>query len=566
MAKTANSRHSLKDAKSGKFRSKKPPWDAPGSKGFFNWLSEVKPRILTRANKYEPFKPTENQKKIINQILSTDHQNNFLHSMSLLVQPRRHGKSTVFALIILWLFTSLQNITIQILGTHEQHCRRTMYRMLKRIIRNTPALSKLISEKDIQTYEIKYRKRGNVIQMSSTSISGSFGDKIDVLWTSDLHATPDLEPFNALQAALLDSQNSVVFIDSNCDYIDGPVHKLQKEAETDETIFCEHTFYGDFKEYEEKAPPWINRQKAKRLKKTTLPTDFSRDILGKRLDAKNALFPSNIIELCKSKFKCPVSDITELTQGRAYKVGSGLDRSKSLFGGDNTIWTTILKLASPAHGEPEYFILNQKLIVPNTSRLIKKAILKDHERYKLDNIVLENYEVTDLGPWLTDQNIPYELVSAHDTNQNASFPEFFRIAQEGRFHFPESLKELSSEMSTFSYTQRAGGKYSFGHSSQRFKDDRVYSVNWSIFSLRQAVMNLYVLGSFYCKNKSKRRSLCFLMNGQLELLCKESCQAYAEVDAMFREYKQHQFDSELTLPEFFFEKIKHIGCRISQAA
>ena len=199
----------------------------------------------------------------------------------------------------------------------------------------------------------------------------------------------------------------------------------------------------------------------------------------------------------------PEYDLSELTKGRTYKVGGGLDRAKSLFAGrhgDHTIWTTILKVASPEHGEPEYYILNQQRISPNISRSIKKAILKDHERYNLDNCVLENYEVTDLAPWLTDQRIPHELVSAHDTNQNASFPEFYRIANEGRFHFPESLKDLESEMRTFSYLQRVGGKYSFGHSSKKFKDDTVYSANWAIFSLRSAVMSLYSIGNILCKN------------------------------------------------------------------
>ena len=274
--------------------------------------------------------------------------------------------------------------------------------------------------------------------------------------------------------------------------------------------------------------------------------------MGKRLDAKNALFPSHIINLCKTKYKIPVSDIFELTKGRAYKVGGGLDRSKSLFGGDNTVWSVILKVASPKHGEPEIYLLNQQVIVPNTGRGVKKAILKDHERYNLDNVVLENYEVTDLAPWLTDQKIPFELVSAHDTNQNASFPEFFRIAKEGRFHFPASLKGLTSEMSTFTYTQRTGGKYSFGHSSSRFKDDRVYSINWSIFALRSVVMNLYTLGNIQCLNKSKRRHMCFLMQGSMTLLCSEQCHAYKEVEAMFKELKQYQFDSEMDLPEFFY--------------
>ena len=404
---------------------------------------------------------------------------------------------------------------------------------------------------------------------AGASTNTAYGDRIDLLYLSDFHNFSDLQPWYSFQSTLLDASESLILIDSNIDYTDGHVHALQRESKLDDSIYCDHLFFKDIDDYCNRVPklaPWINLSRAKRQQRTSLETDWKRDLLCLRSDAKNALFSSKVIELCKSKYKIPVSDISELTKGRAYKVGGGLDRSKSLFGGDNTIWTCILKVASPEHGEPEFFILNQKLIVPNTSRLIKKAILKDHERYKLDNVVLENYEVTDLAPWLTDQKIPYELVSAHDTNQNASFPEFFRIAQEGRFHFPESLKELSSEMQTFSYTQRAGGKYSFGHSSQRFKDDRVYSCNWSIFSLRQAVMNLYVLGSFYCKNKSKRRHMCFLMGGQLELLCKESCIAYAEVDAMFREYKRYQFDSELTLPEFYTEKVKHIGCRISQAA
>ena len=56
------------------------------------------------------------------------------------------------------------------------------------------------------------------------------------------------------------------------------------------------------------------------------------------------------------------------------------------------------------------------------------------------------------------------------------------------------------------------------------------------------------------------------MGGGLELLCKESCHAYKEVEAMFREFKQYQFDSEMDVPEFFYQKVKFTGARISQAA
>ena len=71
------------------------------------------------------------------------------HSMSIVVQPRRHGKSTVFALICLWLFTSRRNFTIQLLGNTEVHCRRVQFNTLVKIIRNTPVLSQAIKEDDI---------------------------------------------------------------------------------------------------------------------------------------------------------------------------------------------------------------------------------------------------------------------------------------------------------------------------------------------------------------------------------------------------------------------------------
>ena len=142
-------------------------------------------------------------------------------------------------------------------------------------------------------------------------------------------------------------------IDSNVDHTDGHVHSLQREAAQDPSIFCNHIWYKDLSHYAVEAPVWIDRQKARRLQRTVLEVDFKRDILGQRSDAKNALFSRETIELCKSRYKVPVSDLTELIKGRSYKVGGGLGRAKSLIGGDNTVWTVILKVASPEHGETE---------------------------------------------------------------------------------------------------------------------------------------------------------------------------------------------------------------------
>jgi hypothetical protein len=562
-------RHSLRGS-TGKFipTTGQPEYNRAGAEGFWNWLRDYKPQILSSENRYQPFCPTQHQRESINAILAIDGQGSFKHSLSVVCEPRRHGKSTILALIILWLCCSRRNQVVQLLGNSEDHTRRTQYRTLKRIIEHTPKLSKLVPEKDRTLFEIRFQKSDSLVQLGSgINIATAFGDKINVLWVSDLHACPDLEPFNAFQASLLDSKDSLILIDSNVDFIDGPIHSLEREAQEDPSILFRAVSYRDFEHYEKEAPPWINRQKARRLERTALPTDFARDILGKRSDARNALFPANVIELCKSNYKIPVSDIHALTQGRAYKVGAGLDRAKSLIGGDNTIWSVVLKLASPQHGEPEVYLLNQVAFTLNTARAIKKQILQDHERYHLDAVTLENYETADLSPWLSDMKISHELVSAHDTNQNASFTELHRIAREGRLHFPEDLKDLASEMATFTYTARTGGQtYSFGHASSKFKDDRVYSLNWSVFSLREAVLNLYVLGHIVCKNKTPRKHLCFLMGGEMELLCKNYCTAYQEVEAMFKEYKAIRLDDDLTIQEFFETRVKLEGARISQAA
>ncbi|MCB2191785.1 MAG: hypothetical protein KQI62_09485 [Deltaproteobacteria bacterium] len=544
-------------------------WREPGPEGFYNWLADVEPRILTRANQYEPFQPTDRQREEIDSILAIDQRGRFVHTLSLLIEPRRHGKNTVFALIVLWLLTSRENWVCQLLGNTLDHARRVQFRLLKRIIVHSPKLSAMVPSEWHTANEISFPPLDSRIQLGEgVNLATAFGDRLSCLWVSDFHASPDLGPFNALQAALLDTEDSLCLIDSNVDPMDGHVHALQKGAAGDPSIFAHHGSYRNLKDFEANAPAWIDRGKARRLQKTALPADFKRDILGQRSDAKNALFPSEVIKRCQSAYKTPVADLKSISLGRSYKIGGGLDRSKNLMGGDNTVWTVVAKIASPESGEPEVYVLNQVVFTLNTGRAIKKAILQDHERYRLDNVVLENYEVADLAPWLADQKIPFELVSPHERLQNSAFPEFARIAREGRLHFSSSQKQLQQEMQTFTYQAGRAGMYRFGHATTADHDDCVYSLNWAIFALREAVLAAYSLGSFVCHNRSPHRAYCFLMGkGDLELPgCKQDCPAYQRVEEMFRQFKQVSLDDELTLPEFYADYVRFEGARISQAA
>jgi hypothetical protein len=545
-------------------------WNAPGPCGFWAWVADVRPHVLQRNNQYGPWEPTEEQRRAIDNVLATDESGRYLHSLSLLIEPRRHGKSTTFALVVLWLTTSRRNHITQLLGNTFDHARRVQFRTLKRIIQNTPRLAQLIPEEFIFTQEITFPALQSAIQLGEgVNVANAFGERLNCLWVSDFHASPDLGPFNALQAATLDSENALILIDSNVDPTDGHVHGLQKEAETDPTIYARHVCYRGLAEFEAQAPAWIDRQKARRLQRTALPADFKRDILGQRSDAKNALFPTEFIKAARSPYKIPVADLKELTRGRACKVGGGLDRAKSLSplaGGDSTVWTVLAKVASPEHGEPEYYILNQHVFTLNTSRAIKKQILQDHERYHLDAVTLENYEITDLAPWLADVKIPCEILTATEKMQNSAFPEMARIFREGRFHFSKDLKVFESELKAFVYQAGRAGKYSFGAATSKQHDDTVYSACHAIWALREAVLAAYVLGSFTCRNKSPRRGLCYLMGGSKQLLCADYCLAHKQVEAMFQEFKKIRLDDDLNLQEFFESKVRFDGARIYQAA
>ncbi|MDZ7699487.1 MAG: hypothetical protein U5R49_21965 [Deltaproteobacteria bacterium] len=586
-------------------------WRENSPNGFLAWLEDFKPRILQNG-RYEIFRPTEKQLELIQQILKpaknpppTEHEpvrqltqrqlnarkarpsikqhfhdpdtlpdrtSSYQYSMNLLIQPRRHGKSTLFALMCLYFATTRQNITVQLLGSTENHCKRTMYNPVLKIINNTPSLSKLIPTRDQYVYECFCRPLGSVIQHSpGLNIHASFGDRVSILWQSDFHSVPDTECFEATLAATLDSRDSMIFIDSNVDATNGPCHQIQALADEDDTIFCDHQFYKDFEDYELNAPPWIDRKKAKRLMKTSLPASFKRDILGLRSSHSNALFKAEHIEGCKSPFKWPVQDVYKLVEGRHFVVGAGLDRSKSLFGSaigkaDNTIFTVMAKVASAHNDEPEYFILDQINVIPNTASHIKKLIKKAHEKYDLKMVTLEDHEVLDIKPFCDANNIPCETVSPHTTKQNMLFPELSRVVKENRLFFPEDAKDLVSEMSTFNYTEAKRGQgYSFRHGKRDEKDDRIFSMAWSVYSLRSHILNLFSLDSIVCKAKQKNKKLCFLLGGNMELLCSESCPVAQEVREMYQQFLMYQMDTELTLTDFFHTHVKVAGARIYSA-
>lgn len=548
-------------------------WNEPGPPGFYRWLADVKPKVIQRDSTYRVFNPTEKQKEHIAKILEVDEQGTFKHTLSLIVAPRRHGKSLLFCLLLLWLTTSRANHITQLLGSIASHCLRTMYRPCINIIKHTPALRKLIPDDCILSAEIHFKPLNSSIQMiEGSTLAGAFGSRVSCLYVGDLHSHPDLAAFNALQASTLDSASAVIWVCSNVDYTSGPVHGLQRESESDPGMYCDHIHYRDLKEYRAKAPLWLDRERAKRLKRTSLPADWKRDILGQRSSVIQGLFSPETIKKVRGKYRAPVVDIKALIGDRAYRVAGALDRSKSLLTAahkDNTVWTTVCKTINE-HNEYEIFVLNQRSFTLNLASSIKETILRDHERYGLSNICFENYETSDLYQWALVNKLQAELVSPTDSAQNISFPELGRLAREGRLHAPANLAGLYKELKTFTYEyakSRSGNKYIFGsQDKKKWKDDRIYSLNWAVYALRKAQLSMYVIKTITCHNRTPKHRHCFIIGGDLEMYCSEQCPAYQEISEMWKQYRQLVPEDELTLQQFYKAKVKRIGALVRQAA
>jgi hypothetical protein len=550
-------------------------WNNPaGIRALANWFREVQPHIRHANGQYLPAKLTRQQADILKQILKVDSNGNFAHQMSVIQGPRRMGKSLLILLILLWLVCSRKNYIVQLLGSNFFHSTKTQLIPLQNIIQNSPKLRLEFSpvEKCLSKTEITHPKTKSIIQLlPGTSMASSFGMGLDCLHVSDLHSAVDLEPFNALQASLLDSSNSLVLIDTNVDNYGGPVEALEKAAQVDDSIYFHSIAFNGWEDYATNAPPWIDLERAARLRDTLLEAEVKRDLYGQRSSIVNSLFPETVIELCKDQYSYPVDDLKALIGDRAHVTGGGLDRADSewgsVFGNDNSVFCTIAKAASPDNGEPEYFVLDAHLFRPSTGKAIKRHIKSMHDKYGFKNVSLESHNTSDIQPWLVEQEIPSELVNPHSTTQNIVFPELVRIAKTGRLHISAQCTDLLGEMATMVYARLSTGKYKFGSQHQKTQhDDFVFALAWSVYSVRNQILQLYQLPNVVCKLKSPRRSHCFIMGGNLELLCGESCEAYQQVKDFYRQYMAYQTESALTLPEFYQSYVTIKGAKVYQAA
>lgn len=537
-----------------------------GAPGFFQWVEDVKPMIPSARGGFEVFQPAPFQREAVTRALERKEDGSWRYGTVALCWPRRHSKTVVNALLVLWRFFNWPTQTIKVLANSERQVTSTAFKTAKSIVTNTPGLLAQIGADNVLAYAIRYPALQSEIQAIAFNESSAYGEKISVAWTTELHAAADDSVLQVLASSVGDSVDGLVLIDSTTDGMGGPIHKLEQLAESgeDPTVFVSRIEYRDLAEAMEKSPPWIRRDWLVSRSKQMFPAVFASQHLNQRGSAVNSLFRPEHVKAAQENYRVPVDPkaLPELFHGRKFITGGGLDRAYGFsLHGDATIWTAVAKVAGDDE-EAHYWVLNQKSIPFSSGRGIKKAIADDHERYRLSNVVIEAYNSQDVATWAQDAKVPAEIVHATSTIQVPAFTELHRIIAEGRLHFPAGLEGLAAELLAFTYDTTASTP-KFG-APRGMHDDAVYSLCWAIWSLRDSELASYELGRIVCASVSAHAPLCYLRGGELQLLCAPDCEAHRRVAAMYLQHTRRRVDDEMSLPEFFGAKVKLAGVRVYQ--
>ena len=542
-------------------------WRTGGACGFFAWLSDVQPQVPSARGGFVTFEPEPFQVDALRAALEQTESSDWKYTTIAFSFPRRHSKTTLMALLVLWRFTTQRTQNIVAMATNERQATSTGFALVRSILVNTPALLGMVGAENVHKWHIDYPALQNSLRTVSSNAASLYGEKITVGWVTELHAFCDDAPMQVLASSLGDTLNSWLLIDTTVDGIGGPLHRLEQLAESgeDPTIFVRRIEYADLAEALERSPAWIRREWLRSRKAQLLPATFATQHLNKRAEASNNLFALADIEACAERLSLPLTreDVDAWAQGRAWIAGGGLDRAYfASMHGDKTIWTSVAKIASVGGEEPHYLVLNQQNIFGSMAGGIKKAILADNERYGLQNIVIEAYNSQDVGLWAQERGLPSELLHATNTAQAPAFLELYRIVQERRLHYSDKLEDLANEMRTFVY-ELVNGAPRFG--DRNIHDDRVYSLCWAIYALRQTELAAYVLSNIICDKTSQYSRFCYLRTGDAVLACARDCPTHAQVQGMYLQHTRTTPDSDMTLADFFANCVQVKGARMYAA-
>lgn len=541
---------------------KKPP------EGIITWIDDVKPKIKGRNLRPIVFEPLDWQKEFLLEALSVEN-GEYKYTDVISVLPKRHGKSVLMAMIVLYnFFVAMPGSNIKVVANSLSQTKRVGFNILKYVIHQTPFLYKQIGDENLQGEVIYYKQMDAKIEVVTSAEKAMHGEQVSCAWLSELHTASNLDAYLTLSASMGDTANAMLLADTNQAHDGSPVHLVEKMAQDNPSMFFYSFEYSSLEDAIERQPAWLGEKwlRSQYTKCREEPGRFERLHLNKRTASSNRLFSSQNIRAAGQDYpnNLPLDKFKEMIADRKFAIGVGLDRAKSgSLHGDKTI-LTITARTTDADGEPAYYVLSQEEIKFSLGKTIKKKVIEASEKYGIDKIILEDFDVQDLYQFFVERGFDCDALYPGTKQQVPAFFGLARLFEEGRIFYPRELKLLPKELNNFVFEYTDKGNPTFG-SGRKKKDDAVYSLAWSIYALKNQETTVYQLNDIVCTSKSRHARHCYLRNGDMILRCADQCYAHKQVQSMYNSYMRTNVDSELSIQQFFKRLVKVSGIKTYNA-
>lgn len=536
-----------------------------GSQGFFKFLADVQPCVRGPKGLPVQFEIEDWQRDDIRRILDDPQI-----TVACLCYPRRHGKTLLTALLIVWRFLSRPAETIAVVANSEKQSIDVCFRAIRGIITDTPMLKSLVAAGTIvvNADKIEIPSARSTVQAFSANPSALFGKALTAAQMSEIHAAKNGgdDVFMVLAGSLLDTEGSMLFLDSTTSPKSSKLYELYQnathETDPDRSIAFIHRQYTDIDDACARSPKWLPPAKVRSLARQMLPADFGRQHLNRWQDAASTLFPADMLAACVHEYAL---DVKALAAGSAYIVGGGLDRA---FGGskhgDRTVTACVVKLS--LNDEDHVFVLDAESVFLGRLGGIKSRFEGYHRNFEMKRATLESYGAQDVADYMATQ--PYssgvEVIHPSRKTKYQAFMGLYQAAAEQRLHIHPRFKDLLGELAVFEV--HADGKVTDGEAAvpkfthpRGAHDDQVHAVAWAVHSLRHVVINPYEIEGIHCTGRGPSVVHCALNGGGTIPPCADACRSMSEVRRMYEAYKQRVSVAPVELPAFIEGKLKNVG-------
>ncbi|RYE50656.1 MAG: hypothetical protein EOP21_03320 [Hyphomicrobiales bacterium] len=535
-----------------------------GSKGFFQFLDDVQPRVRSSTGGFIPYQPGPRERAEIAKALDGIDK-----SLAVFCWPRRHGKSVTSAMIIVWRFLTRQTEQVAVVANSEKQVVDTAFRSIREAFEQTPLLQRLVNAGTITVLQdrIELPSAGSTIQAFSANPAALWGKKLSCAQVSELHAAPrGDEVFNALSGSLLDTDGSLMLIDSTVSAKSSKLYELYQSAthatDPDTSIAFSHLSYSDLEDACHNAPAWISETKLRSLARQMLPHEFALYHLNRWQDAANTLFSAELLAQCVGGYPL---DTGALASGSAFTCGAGLDRA---FGGskhgDRTVTACVAKVV--IDDDEHIFVIDADSVFLGRLGGIKSRLSGYASAYGMSRATLESYGAQDVADWAASQPFASGVEVIHPSRRTKyqAFMGLYQAAAEGRLHIHPAFTDLIEELKVFEV--QSDGKASDGEMSipkfthpRGAHDDYAHALAWAVHSLRHVTLNPYEIEGIACHGRGTDVALCALNGGAHVPLCARECRSMRQASNLFDAYLARKPIEAVDFPIFIADKLKNVG-------